>query len=548
MEYQLRLEQALDHQHIERLIKAWLRGAAPVPGGPGPGIRTLGPNWPGGSARVDLFPGGTRAVTSPAHNVHSSHQMQTAGEVRLATGVHLRQLSQLGGKANHVFVVNGRELFYIQQAGLHGQWLRLDQHWHAPFVAGLGSGSVQPAATGLTDMSAWLRGSGLGYGGVGIPRPGGGGVRSIPSGPGLDVRSMSDWQKLLVSATAGSVQVGEQVARQVLEPLLSWEGILTVLGVGALLLIPVVGEVVLVGLIGLAIYDLLVRVTALFKEYYETAISASSWSELWSAGQLFARAVAAGLLDVLAVFGGDSALLSRLRALRALGPLTVRSWVGLVVEQAQLLWSRLRGGVKNFSDFIKERQPQPAATPAAPVKPSPVPPKPKGIPRRKRKNSTKTRKQRAKTNTDNMDQRKGGHSKGKHGTQVTPQQHEDRLRTGRDPQTGTIPTNRRGQPNRPPPKSGGFDTNEKQLEALGRADRELKEGLASGKYTVDANGRVEPPVDISMPKAGTSYSLDPPGDYSGGTVVTTPCNNARAIYRYNAVTGKFELVTLYPTP
>ncbi len=174
---------------------------------------------------------------------------------------------------------------------------------------------------------------------------------------------------------------------------------------------------------------------------------------------------------------------------------------------------------------------------------TPVPtPKPKSVPRRKRKPSTQTRDQRAKTNTDNLDTRRGGHSKGKHGTQVTPKQHEDRLRTGRDPQTGQIEYGKNGK-SITPKNSSGFDNNQKHLEALGKADKELKSGLSTGKYIVDSKGRVQPPVVVDVPNAGTSHSLNPP---KTGSVITQTANQAKAIYQYNPKTGGFDLVTLYP--
>ena len=142
-----------------------------------------------------------------------------------------------------------------------------------------------------------------------------------------------------------------------------------------------------------------------------------------------------------------------------------------------------------------------------------------------------------------MDGRRGGHSKGKHGTQVTPKQHEDRLRTGRDPQTGKIPTNKKGKPIIPK-KSSGFDTNEKHLEALGKADAKLKKGIADGSITPEPNGDYKISVDVK--NAGTSYSLDPPTDRVGGNVTTTKINTATAIYRRDPVTGKLKLVTLFP--
>ena len=113
--------------------------------------------------------------------------------------------------------------------------------------------------------------------------------------------------------------------------------------------------VVLVGLAGVAIYDLLTNVTRLFQEYHERAVGASSWYDLRSAGKLFAQAVLGGLLDVLSIFVGATAL-ARLRALRVAGKLTVGTWLALVEEQAQALRVRLRGGIKKLSQLVEEQQ------------------------------------------------------------------------------------------------------------------------------------------------------------------------------------------------
>ena len=70
-------------------------------------------------------------------------------------------------------------------------------------------------------------------------------------GPGdLDPRTMTDWQKLRAAAFEGAKQSGSAADELVVEPLMSWEGALTMLGLTGLLLIPYVGEVVLVGLAG----------------------------------------------------------------------------------------------------------------------------------------------------------------------------------------------------------------------------------------------------------------------------------------------------------
>jgi hypothetical protein len=133
------------------------------------------------------------------------------------------------------------------------------------------------------------------------------------------------------------------VWEDVIKPLLNWESALILLGISGLLLIPYVGEVVLLALMGAAIYDLFTRVAGLFRQYYETALAATSYEQLREAAGYFSSAVIGGLLDILGIIAGGAAL-TRLRVLRSQGKLTVGAWLEAVAQWGQQLWARLRSG------------------------------------------------------------------------------------------------------------------------------------------------------------------------------------------------------------
>ena len=255
--------------------------------------------------------------------------MQTAGGMALAPGVHLQQLSEMGGNDKHVFILGERQLLLVQQHGLHAEWVRLMQSWHQPL--NLVMPSMPTGTEGLASQAMnWQGGSTGGY------------IHAV-SGPGdPDVRTMSEWQKLLWAAWEGAKQFGPEV-KAMIEELLNWSTFFMLLGVGGLMLIPGVGEMVLLFVVGSAIVDLLKNVTALFRLYYETAVGATSWTELRTAGKYFAQALLAGLLDVLAVYGSPAAL-AQLRALRVAGRLTLQGWSRFFAQQGKTLQRRLRSG------------------------------------------------------------------------------------------------------------------------------------------------------------------------------------------------------------
>ncbi len=163
---------------------------------------------------------------------------------------------------------------------------------------------------------------------------------------------MSAWQKLLWAAYEGVCQFGPQ-DWEVIKEMITWEGAFTLAAIALVLAIPYLGQVVLIGLTGAALYDLLVNVTRLFRQYYETAVNAQNQADLQAAGKFFAQGLVHGLLDVLSLFGGP-AVLARLRALRKAGKLNPRMWLRVISEQAEQLVARLRGGGKKLSQWVDE--------------------------------------------------------------------------------------------------------------------------------------------------------------------------------------------------
>ena len=83
----------------------------------------------------------------PANNHLRGQQQCNVGEFHIAPQIRLYQLSEMGNRQVHTFVLNDREVLVIQQAGMHQQWVRLKQSWestHTPQAAqAVGSPLVQ---------------------------------------------------------------------------------------------------------------------------------------------------------------------------------------------------------------------------------------------------------------------------------------------------------------------------------------------------------------------------------------------------------------------
>jgi hypothetical protein len=92
-------------------------------------------------------------------------------------------------------------------------------------------------------------------------------------------------------------------------------------------------------------------VAGLFKQYYETAVAATSYAQLREAAGYFSSAVLGGLLDVLGILGGGAAL-TRLRALLAKGWVPLQSWFEAAVTIGKQLWARLRGSGGRMLDRL----------------------------------------------------------------------------------------------------------------------------------------------------------------------------------------------------
>jgi hypothetical protein len=93
-------------------------------------------------------------------------------------------------------------------------------------------------------------------------------------------------------------------------------------------------------------------VAGLFRQYYETALAATSYEQLRDAAGYFSSAVIGGLLDILGIIAGGAAL-TRLRVLRSQGKLTVGAWLEAMAQWGQQLWARLRSGGKMLERLLK---------------------------------------------------------------------------------------------------------------------------------------------------------------------------------------------------
>jgi hypothetical protein len=223
---------------------------------------------------------------------------------------------------HHLFVLGDRSVLTVQQQGYHHQWSHLGQSWHKPLLV------AHPPALLPADITSTL-------------------VQQALQHSASAVSQMSAWQKLLWAAMEGcrTVNLGTAIWEDVIKPMLNGETAAVLLGIVVLCAIPYVGEVVLVLLMGAAIYDLVTRVAGLFKQYYETAIQATSYEGLQRAAKYFSSAIIGGLLDLLGLIAGGTAL-TRIRLLRAQGRLTVGAWLEAMSEWGQQLARRLRSGGK----------------------------------------------------------------------------------------------------------------------------------------------------------------------------------------------------------
>ncbi|MBO0937710.1 hypothetical protein J2I47_14220, partial [Fibrella sp. HMF5335] len=186
--------------------------------------------------------------------------MSRAGAVAIAPDIRIQQLSEMGRREVHTFVLNDREVFIIRQAGLHGQWVRLKQSWS--------SAHHQQAAQAV----------------------------SAPVGH-------SEWGRLVQAMESGVHQLGQQAIDSVMQfvrSLLTWQGILLIVAVTAIFILG--GEVALLLMGAVAVYDLLMKVLPLLVKFYQTAIKATTPEEIHRAGTYFAQALLNGALDVIAVY------------------------------------------------------------------------------------------------------------------------------------------------------------------------------------------------------------------------------------------------------
>ena len=227
------------------------------------------------------------------------------GEFHIAPQIRLYQLSEMGNRQVHTFVLNDREVLVIQQAGMHQQWVRLKQNWEDTHF-------LQAAQA------------------VGSPV------------------MQSGWQRLVAAMDSGVSQLpAEAIAsvKQLVHNLCTWEGFLLIVAVTALFVLG--GEIALLLMGAVAVYDLLMNVLPLLVQFYHAAITATTPEQIKAAGKLFAQALLRGALDVIDIFFAAGAY-RRLLVLGG-GKLTFRAVIVYLVERSQMLMARLAQGAEKWA-------------------------------------------------------------------------------------------------------------------------------------------------------------------------------------------------------
>ncbi|WP_198409040.1 deaminase [Fibrella aestuarina] len=234
-------------------------------------------------------------------------------EQALSSHIRMRRISEMGKGQVHTFIYNERELLIVRQGNLHHQWVQLKHSWET--------------TQGLQAVQA---------------------VQPKPA-------NLSEWDRLKLAMASGIRQLPGQVVetvQKIIDSLLTWQGMLLIVAVTAIFVLG--GEIALILMGAVAVYDLLMNVLPLLVEFYHKAIAAKDQAEIDAAGKLFAQAILRGGLDVIDILFAGGAV-RRLTVLGG-GRITARAvWVYLE-ERIGLLVARLQKGAGKLQQVMREAQ------------------------------------------------------------------------------------------------------------------------------------------------------------------------------------------------
>ncbi|MEZ0609978.1 hypothetical protein ACAW74_15785 [Fibrella sp. WM1] len=352
MEYQFILEARLNQEILLNAALRWLRNLPPDAVHHSQLFKLPASGTARGPNVTTHHKPKSYRVVSPAHDIHSSHNMRVVRQITLVPGLQLRQISELGGHRRHFFVADSRRLLTIDVPSLHHRWQPLAFDWFRPLVNTMpailpllvsGPGSLDGARGLLSDLTD------------------------------AGVVGMSATAKLIAAADLGmkglqgqlAVEIWELVRKVFLTP----EGLTFVIVATAAVLL--FGEPVVLGLAvfgaAMGLFDLLTEVMQLFKQYYETASEARTRQELIRAGTFFSKAAAKGLLDLIDIF------FSVRSSLRSVAIIAEAGWQpGVWMRFIEGVLTRWRNRLGGGQQFVPEGPGFPATMPPANTNHPPV--------------------------------------------------------------------------------------------------------------------------------------------------------------------------------
>ena len=301
----------IDKEAIAATVKDWLR---PYPVRKNaPSRAMIGPPAPPPSAAIAAS---RRPHTvSPATNPYSSHQMLTRGDLYLSPKISLRQTGQTGKEQVHSFILDDYDVLVIRQAGLHHQWIHLKTAW----------------SKSTTQLQA------------------------VPASHTANPASQTEWGRLQLAMASGVRQLPGHLVdtvQQIVKSLMTWQGILLIVAVTAVFILG--GEVALLLMGAVAVYDLLMNVLPLLVEFYHAAIKATTTKQIDEAGAIFAKALLRGALDVIDILFAAGAY-KRLLTLGG-GQLTFGGVIAYLSERVQVLMNRMRQGTGNLKRLTQQAE------------------------------------------------------------------------------------------------------------------------------------------------------------------------------------------------
>ncbi|MBO0930515.1 hypothetical protein [Fibrella aquatilis] len=374
MEYRFVQDAPHSKEALVHAVNLWLRNVAPTKAKTG-SVSRFTYAKPALKARPQPKAVGSTTqlykVLAPSYDIFSSHQMRAVGRVTLQPGLHLEQLGELGKRSAHYFLLGRHDLLVVQDPSLFFSWKRLPFHWDRPLPSTMGKLIPPMAAPRISSPI-----SGINVAASTLPLV-------MPVG---DVASMSLTEKLLMAAVIGFERLPGKVGDELLAV---WHKLNTPLGWSTMIAIVVAlalfGEIIAVLLAAtgaaLAIYDLMTQVLDLFRQYYEAADNARTPADIRAAGELFGKAVAKGLLDIIDLFFSTRQTiksvgrLSEMVAQRAYTPGFLLIWI----EEVLQAWRRRMGGgnqlipVPIAGELPRPRRPNPGSGHPGEALPGPKP-------------------------------------------------------------------------------------------------------------------------------------------------------------------------------